>query len=106
MKVLVVGAGVIGSFNAARLLRGGVDVTLLARGERLAALREHGVELEDCLRPLGDRLHAVRMSRPVGGAAGGGSASGASPGEMRPSTCGPVSSGTWCQARKPISAIR
>ncbi len=47
MKVLVVGAGVIGSFNAARLLRGGVDVTLLARGERLTALRKHGVVLED-----------------------------------------------------------
>ncbi|MGO9151656.1 ketopantoate reductase family protein [Mycobacterium sp.] len=46
MKVLVIGGGVIGSFNAARLLRGGVDVTLLARGERLAALREHGVVLE------------------------------------------------------------
>ncbi len=47
MKVLVVGAGVIGSFNAARLGRGGVDVTLLARGERLALLDEHGVVLED-----------------------------------------------------------
>jgi 2-dehydropantoate 2-reductase len=40
MKVLVVGAGVIGSFNAARLVRGGVDVTLLARGERLAVLHD------------------------------------------------------------------
>jgi len=47
MKVLIVGAGVIGSFNAARLFRGGVDVELLARGERLAALREHGVVLQD-----------------------------------------------------------
>ena len=32
MKVLIVGAGVIGSFNAARLFRGGVDVELLALG--------------------------------------------------------------------------
>ena len=47
MKVLIIGAGVIGSFNAARLFRGGVDVKLLARGERLAALREHGVVLQD-----------------------------------------------------------
>ena len=46
MTVLVVGAGVIGSYNAARLARGGVDVHLLARGERLAQLREHGVVLE------------------------------------------------------------
>jgi len=43
VKTLVFGAGVIGSFNAAMLKRGGVDVTLLARGERLVSLREHGV---------------------------------------------------------------
>jgi 2-dehydropantoate 2-reductase len=46
MKILVFGAGVIGSFNAARLTRGGHDVTLLARGQRLAQLREHGIVLE------------------------------------------------------------
>jgi 2-dehydropantoate 2-reductase len=47
MKVLIVGAGVIGSFNAARLKDAGQDVALLARGRRLAELREHGVVLED-----------------------------------------------------------
>jgi 2-dehydropantoate 2-reductase len=47
MRILVVGAGVIGSFNAARLKDGGQDVTLLARGRRLADLREHGVVLEN-----------------------------------------------------------
>ena len=47
MKVLILGAGVIGSFNAARLAEAGKDVTLLARGRRLADLREHGVVLED-----------------------------------------------------------
>ena len=47
MKILILGAGVIGSFNAARLAEGGQDVTLLARGRRLAELREHGVVLED-----------------------------------------------------------
>jgi ketopantoate reductase len=47
MKVLIVGAGVIGSFNAARMSDAGRDVTLLARGRRLADLREHGVALED-----------------------------------------------------------
>jgi 2-dehydropantoate 2-reductase len=46
-KVLIVGAGVIGSFNAARLKDAGKDVTLLARGRRLEDLREHGVMLED-----------------------------------------------------------
>jgi len=47
MKTLIVGAGVIGSFNAARLTEAGQDVTLLARRRRLADLREHGVVLED-----------------------------------------------------------
>jgi 2-dehydropantoate 2-reductase len=47
VKTLVFGAGVIGSFNAAMLKRGGADVTLLARGERLVSLREHGVILTD-----------------------------------------------------------
>jgi 2-dehydropantoate 2-reductase len=47
MKTLVIGAGVIGSFNAARLRQAGHDVTLLARGHRLAELLEHGVVLED-----------------------------------------------------------
>ena len=47
MRILVVGAGVIGSFNAARLAEGGHDVTLLARGRRLAELREQGVVLEN-----------------------------------------------------------
>jgi hypothetical protein len=63
-RVLIIGAGVIGGFDAARLKRGGVDVTLLARGRRLAELREHGVVLEDALSgrhsithvPLVDRL--------------------------------------------------
>jgi 2-dehydropantoate 2-reductase len=63
-KVLIVGAGVIGSFNAARLKEAGKDVTLLARGRRLADLREHGVVLEDARTgrrtttqvPLVDRL--------------------------------------------------
>jgi 2-dehydropantoate 2-reductase len=47
MKILVYGAGAIGSFNAARLADGGHDVTLLARGRRLLELREHGVVLEN-----------------------------------------------------------
>ncbi len=47
MKILVFGAGVLGSLFAARLQETGHDVTLLARGQRLADLREHGIILED-----------------------------------------------------------
>jgi len=41
------GAGVVGSFNPARLKQAGQNVTLLPRGRRPAELREHGVVLED-----------------------------------------------------------
>ncbi len=47
MKILVYGAGVLGSIYAAKLARGGHDVTILARGRRLEELRENGIILED-----------------------------------------------------------
>jgi 2-dehydropantoate 2-reductase len=49
MQILVFGAGVLGSLFAARLHEAGHDVHLLARGARLAQLREHGVVLIDAL---------------------------------------------------------
>ncbi len=47
MKILVYGAGVLGSLYAARLEESGQEVTILARGQRLAEIREHGIVLED-----------------------------------------------------------
>ncbi|WP_211240944.1 ketopantoate reductase family protein [Hamadaea tsunoensis] len=47
MKLLVYGAGVVGSLFAVRMHEAGHDVSLLARGKRLAALREHGVQLAE-----------------------------------------------------------
>ena len=46
-KILVYGAGVLGTVYAARLHERGHHVALLARGARLAALREHGVLLAE-----------------------------------------------------------
>lgn len=46
MKILVYGAGVIGSVYAAYLHEAGHEVSILARGGRLADIREHGVVLE------------------------------------------------------------
>jgi 2-dehydropantoate 2-reductase len=46
-KILVFGAGPLGSLFAARLAQGGQQVSLLARGQRLADLRQQGVVLED-----------------------------------------------------------
>ena len=45
MKVAVVGAGAIGAYVGAALSRGGSDVTLIARGPQLNALRERGVRV-------------------------------------------------------------
>ncbi|MFE1168403.1 ketopantoate reductase family protein [Nocardiopsis sp. NPDC058789] len=47
MKLLVYGAGVCGSQFAVRMHQAGHDVALLARGERLTALRRHGVRLAE-----------------------------------------------------------
>jgi ketopantoate reductase len=46
-KILVYGAGPLGSVFAARLQQGGNDVSILARGQRLSELREHGIVLVD-----------------------------------------------------------
>ncbi len=47
MRILVYGAGNIGSLYAALLKESGQDVSILARGRRLAEIREDGVRLED-----------------------------------------------------------
>lgn len=49
MKILVYGAGVIGSVYAARLLEAGHQVTILARGRRLDAIRHDGLVLKDVI---------------------------------------------------------
>ncbi|HEY6234224.1 MAG TPA: 2-dehydropantoate 2-reductase, partial [Candidatus Elarobacter sp.] len=41
-RYAVVGAGAIGAYVGASLARGGADVTLIARGPHLAAMRERG----------------------------------------------------------------
>ncbi len=45
--MLVIGAGVNGSVCAARLRTAGVDVTVLARAQRLAALDRDGIVIEN-----------------------------------------------------------
>ncbi|MFT5180262.1 MAG: 2-dehydropantoate 2-reductase, partial [Alphaproteobacteria bacterium] len=47
MKICIVGAGAIGGFLGVRLADSGHDVSLLARGAHLAALRENGAKLVD-----------------------------------------------------------
>jgi len=45
MKLVILGAGAIGGFLGARLTRAGEDVTLIARGPHLQAMREHGLRV-------------------------------------------------------------
>ena len=47
MKILFYGAGVIGSLYAARLKDSGQNVSILARGQRLADIRKYGIVLKD-----------------------------------------------------------
>ncbi len=49
MKILVYGAGVLGSLYAARLHEAGHEVSILARGERLGPIRQQGIVLVDAL---------------------------------------------------------
>jgi 2-dehydropantoate 2-reductase len=63
MRYVVYGAGAVGGVIGAHLHRGGVDVTLVARGAHLAAIRERGLRLDTA---LGSDLVDVRA---VGGAA-------------------------------------
>jgi 2-dehydropantoate 2-reductase len=56
MRICVYGAGAIGGLIGARLVQAGEDVTLIARGPHLAAMRERGLRLladgkEATLRP-------------------------------------------------------
>jgi 2-dehydropantoate 2-reductase len=56
MRILVYGAGNIGSLYAALLRASGQDVSILARGQRLADIRDHGIQLENAV--TGERTAA------------------------------------------------
>ena len=47
MKFAILGAGATGGFLGAHLARAGADVTLIARGPHLAAMRERGIAVEE-----------------------------------------------------------
>ena len=64
MRYVVYGAGAVGGVVGARLHRAGIDVTLVARGDHLEALRTAGLTLESPQETLTLDVHAV------GGAAG------------------------------------
>ncbi len=52
MKIAILGSGAVGGYYGARLARAGHDVTFIARGAHLAAIREKGLEIRSPV--LGD----------------------------------------------------
>ncbi len=61
MKIAMMGSGGVGGFFGGRLAHAGCDVSFIARGAHLAAMREHGLTIEN--EPQGDiRLPKVRVS--------------------------------------------
>src|SRR5580693_2395723 len=56
MRIAVIGAGGIGGIYGAALAQAGADVTFVARGAHLAAMRENGLRIEGdrgetCIKP-------------------------------------------------------
>jgi len=46
MKVAILGSGAVGGYFGAKLARAGQDVTFIARGAHLEAIRNHGLEVQ------------------------------------------------------------
>jgi 2-dehydropantoate 2-reductase len=65
MRIAVIGTGGVGGYFGAQLAKAGADVTFVARGRQLAALREHGLVVEGPLAPV--RLPAVQATDDVAG---------------------------------------
>jgi 2-dehydropantoate 2-reductase len=67
VKIAVMGSGGVGGYFGALLVRGGADVTFVARGAHLAAMREHGLAVtggpQDILVP---RVSAVEDPAAIG----------------------------------------
>ncbi len=68
MRIAVVGAGAIGGYLGARLSAAGEDVTFIARGANLAAIRAHGLRLieEDGTQVLATRAQATEHPAEAG----------------------------------------
>ena len=60
-RICVVGAGAVGGTVAARLALAGREVSVIARGAQLQAIRAHGLTLVDELDRAAPRTHVVRL---------------------------------------------
>lgn len=66
MKIAIVGAGGVGGYFGGRWAEAGHEVTLLARGPHLEALRDRGLTLESPLGGAGVHVHTAERAEEVG----------------------------------------
>jgi 2-dehydropantoate 2-reductase len=62
MRILVMGSGGVGGYFGARLARSGCDVSFVARGRQLDAMRSAGLRVESLLGDI--HLPHVRVDTP------------------------------------------
>ncbi len=65
MKIVVLGAGALGSVYGGHLARAGYDVTLIGRNPHMAAVRREGLRVSGCGEDFVVRPHAVTDARAV-----------------------------------------
>ena len=65
-RICVFGAGAVGGHIAAKLVSAGLDVSAVARGANLAALRERGIALREGEGSYGGRLRASDQAAELG----------------------------------------
>jgi len=66
MRICIVGAGAIGGYFAARLAHHGQEVSILARGKTLEAVRAHGIRLSSEGRQFAERVKASDRAAELG----------------------------------------
>lgn len=66
MKICVFGAGAIGGNLAARLSHGGADVSVIARGDHLAAIKQNGLTLKTPDQTFNAHIGAASDARELG----------------------------------------
>jgi len=67
LRIAIMGSGGVGGYLGARLQRGGADVTFIARGAHLAAMRENGLTIESTHEPIRlPKVNATDDPRTIG----------------------------------------
>ncbi len=68
MRIAIIGAGGVGGYYGAKLTQAGHDVTLLARGDHLEAIRKNGMVIKDHDRTFAVPVNATERAEDLRGA--------------------------------------